>query len=81
MSASAIENIKRFDRTRSNVPDEHWLTLGTALALWLGTRRHPSPVVRLLRSVAGTALVARAATRRQVPPALKRWLEFDKNGK
>lgn len=81
MGASAIENFKRTDRTRPNLPGEHWLTLGTALAVWLGTRRHPSLVVRVLGSVAGTALVARAATGRQVPPTLKRWLEFDKNGK
>jgi hypothetical protein len=47
------------------------------MALWLSTRRHRSMVVRLLGSVAGTALVARAASGRKVPARLVRWLPFE----
>jgi hypothetical protein len=77
MTDNLIDKIKQFDEVRPGLPGEHWLALGGAVAVWLATRRHPSFVVRLLGSVAGTALVARAATGREVPDRLLRWLPFE----
>ena len=77
MTYHLVEKIKQFDDAREGIPGEHWFALAGAVALWLATRRHPSYVVRLLGSVAGTALVARAATARDVPDKLQRWLPFE----
>jgi len=77
MADNLIDRIKKFDDARPGIPGEHWLALGGAVALWLATRRHRSFVVRVLGSVAGTALVARAATGREVPDRLRRWLPFE----
>lgn len=77
MTHNLIEKIKQYDDARPGIPGEHWLAMAGAVALWLATRRHPSFVVRLLGSVAGTALVARAATGREVPDRLQRWLPFE----
>ncbi len=77
MTHDLIDKIKQYDDARPGIPGEHWLAMAGAVALWLGTRRHPSFVVRLLGSVAGTALVARAATGREVPDRLRRWLPFE----
>ncbi|HVE52046.1 MAG TPA: hypothetical protein VNB23_01550 [Ramlibacter sp.] len=67
-----LDRIRRLDEERSNLPGEHWLVLAAGVGLWLATRRHPSPAVRVLASLAGTLLVARAATGREVPPLLQR---------
>jgi uncharacterized membrane protein len=77
MTDNLLDKIKKFDDARPGIPGEHWLALGGAVALWLATRRHPSVVVRVLGSMAGTALVARAATGRKVPGSLLRWLPFE----
>jgi len=77
MTDNLLDRIKQYDDNRTGIPGEHWLALAGAVALWLSTRRHPSIVVRLLGSAASTALVARAATGRDVPDRLRRWLPFE----
>jgi uncharacterized membrane protein len=72
MAESLIERFKRFDENRPNIPGEHWLAFAAGVGLWIATRRHPSVAVRVLASLAGTLLVARAATGDQVPPPLAR---------
>ena len=72
MAQDLLAQLKHFDESRANLPGEHWLALGAGIALWLGTRRHPWRLVRVLASVAGTLLVARAVTGRDVPPPLAR---------
>lgn len=73
MSESLLDKIKRVDAQRPNVPGEHWLALATGAGLWLATRKHPSVAVRLAAAVAGSFLVARAASGRQVPELLQRF--------
>ncbi|TFZ06457.1 hypothetical protein EZ313_07425 [Ramlibacter henchirensis] len=72
MAEQLLQRIKRFDATRPNLPAEHWLAFAAGVGLWIATRRHPSIAVRVLASLAGTLLVARAATGQQVPPMLAR---------
>jgi uncharacterized membrane protein len=72
MRENLLERIKLYDETRENLPGEHWLAFAAGLGLWVLTRRHPSVTVRVLASLAGTLLVARAATGREVPPMLSR---------
>ena len=77
MTDNLLDKIKQYDDQRHGIPGEHWLALAGAVALWLSTRRHPSFAVRLLGSVAGSALVAHAPTGRKVPDRLQRWLPFE----
>ena len=79
MTHNLIKKIKQQDDARPGIAGERWLAMAgaVAVALWLSTRRHPSIVVGLLGSVASTALVARAATGREVPDRLRRWLPFE----
>lgn len=77
MTDNLLDKIEQYDDQRHGIPGEHWRALAGAVALWLSTRRHPSFAVRLLGSVAGSALVARAATGRKVPDRLQRWLPFE----
>ena len=72
MTEPLIERLKRFDENRPNFPGEHWLAFAAGVGLWIATRRHPSVAVRVLASLAGTLLVARAATGQDVPPPLAR---------
>lgn len=72
MTDSLIDRIRDFDNSRPSIPGEHWAALAGGIALWLGTRRHPSLAVRVLSSVAGTLLVVRALSGRDVPPLLQR---------
>ena len=72
MPDQLLRKIKRLDAARPNVPGEHWITFAAGVGVWLATRRHPSVAVRLLAAIAGTMLVARAATGRDVPPLLQR---------
>jgi hypothetical protein len=76
MNDSTLQRIRQMDWERPGFPGEHWLAFGAGVAVWLGTRRHPSAMVRLLGSIAGTVLVARAATGREVPETLARWLPY-----
>ena len=62
MTFHPLAELKRLDQNRSNIPGEHWLTLGAGIALWVATRKHPSGAVRLLAGIAGGLLVARAAS-------------------
>lgn len=65
-----INRIQEFDQSRASIPGEHWMALAAGTALWLATRRHPSLAVRVLASLAGTLLVVRATTGRDVPAPL-----------
>ena len=67
-----LQELKRMDAQRDNIPGEHWLAFAAGVGLWIATRRHPSAAVRVLASLAGTLLVARAATGREVPAPLAR---------
>ena len=78
MKNNLLKRVRDFDRQRPNVPGEHWLTLGGGVAAWLATRRHPSLAVRLLGSLAGTALVIRAVNGRDVPRPLDKLLPFSR---
>ena len=70
MQNDLLSKLKDFDESRDNLPGEHWIAFAAGLGLWIATRRHPSVAVRLLASLAGTLLVARAASGRAVPPLL-----------
>jgi hypothetical protein len=72
MAETLLHKLKRYDDSRDNLPGEHWLAFAAGLGLWIATRRHPSIGVRVLASLMGTLLVARAATGRDVPSALSR---------
>ena len=72
MAANALQKFKRFDEQRPNLPGEHWLAFAAGVGLWIATRRHPSIALRVVASLVGTLLVARAATGREVPPLLER---------
>jgi hypothetical protein len=72
MADNLLRRIRRLDEQRPGLPGEHWVALAGGLGLWLATRRHPSMAVRVLASVAGTVLVARAMTGREVPSVLRR---------
>lgn len=61
---SLIQRAKTWDEARDGFPGEHWLVLGAGLAAWAITRTSPSPVVRTLGLLAGSALVGRAASGR-----------------
>lgn len=64
MPESTLKKIKRYDDQRPGFPGEHWIVLAAGVGAWLATRRHPSTMVKTLGTVAGTALVARAASGR-----------------
>lgn len=81
MTENAFERIRNYERARPNIPGEHWLALGGGVAMWLGTRRHPAFLVRLLGSVAGSALVIRAVNGSEVPRRMARLLPFRRDGK
>jgi len=72
MNDSLLDRLRRFDETRPNIPGEHWLAFAAGIGLWVATRRHPSIAVRLLASLAGTLLIVRAGSGREVPPLLTR---------
>ena len=72
MSDTLLHQLKRYDDSRDNFPGEHWVAFAAGLGLWVATRKHPSIAVRVLASVMGTLLVARAATGRDVPAPLAR---------
>lgn len=72
--ASYLQRLKAADDARDSFPGEHWLVLAAGLAAWGLTRKSPSPVVRTLGLVAGTALVGRAASGRDGLSKLLRYL-------
>lgn len=72
MAEPLLHQLKRYDDSRENFPGEHWVAFAAGLGLWIATRKHPSIAVRVVASVMGTLLVARAATGRDVPAALAR---------
>ena len=72
MAFHPLEELQAFDASRPNLPGEHWIAFAAGVGLWIATRRHPSVTVRVLASLVGTLLVARAATGQEVPPLLAR---------
>lgn len=76
MDETLLQRWKRYDDNRPGFAGEHWLVLAAGVAAWLATRRHPSFAVRLAGSVLGTVAVARAATGREVPPRMLRYLPY-----
>lgn len=62
---STLRKLKRYDEQRPGFPGEHWLVLALGVGAWAATRRHPSVVVKTLGALAGTLLVARAASGRE----------------
>jgi hypothetical protein len=61
---STLHKLKRYDDQREGFPGEHWIVLALGVGAWAGTRRSPSVVVQTLGALAGTLLVARAASGR-----------------
>jgi uncharacterized membrane protein len=59
-----LQQLKDWDERRPSFPGEHWLVLAAGVAALLAARRSPSPLIRALGSVAGGALLARAASGR-----------------
>ena len=76
VNETLLQRWKRFDETRPGFTGEHWLVLAAGVATWLATRRHPSFAVRLAGSVLGTLAVARAASGREVPQKMLRYLPY-----
>lgn len=76
VNETLLQRWKRYDENRPGFTGEHWLVLAAGLATWLATRRHPSFAVRLGGSVLGTLAVARAATGREVPRKILRYLPY-----
>jgi hypothetical protein len=62
---STFQKLKRYDEERPGFPGEHWIVLAAGVGARLATRRHPSVVVQTLGALAGTLLVARAASGRE----------------
>jgi len=67
-----LQRLRRYDESRPSFPGEHWLAFAAGVGLWVATRRHPSVAVRLLASIAGTLLIVRAGSGRDVPELLAR---------
>ena len=76
MPSTPLREIRAVDANRPSVPGEHWMTFAAGVALWIATRKNPSLAVRLIAGVAGGLLVARAASGRDVPQALQRWIPY-----
>jgi uncharacterized membrane protein len=74
MAGTSLQQIKQYDEARPSFPAEHWAVLAVGLGAWLVTRRHRSVAVRTLGTLAGTALVARAASGRDGLSKVLRWL-------
>ena len=76
MTRHPLRQIQAADAHRPSIPGEHWLAFLGGIGLWLATRKHPSTAVRLAAGVAGGLLVARAASGRDVPGTLRRWIPY-----
>lgn len=62
---SRQERLQEWDAQREGFPGEHWIVLGLGIGVWLLARRHRSVLVQVAGVLAGTALVARAASGRE----------------
>lgn len=74
MSRNTLRRIKAADDARPGFKGEHWLVLGAGMGVWLASRNSPSLAVRTLGLLAGSALVARAASGRDGLARLLRYL-------
>ena len=70
---------RKYDVQRPSFKGEHWLTMGTGLALLLAARRSRSPITRKLGSAAGGALLLRAASGRDGVAKLLRYLPLGRS--
>ncbi len=59
-----LKQLQAWDQRRSGVPGEHWVTLGTGLALVQMAKPGRAPLLRVAAGVAGVALIWRAASGR-----------------
>ena len=62
--ASTLRSLKEYDESRESLPGEHWLTLGTGVALLLFAASRRSSFARTLMRTAATGLIARALSGR-----------------
>jgi hypothetical protein len=61
---STLQRIKEYDEQRPGFAGEHLLVLGAGIGVWMLSRKRSLPV-QALGMLAGTALVARAASGRE----------------
>ena len=73
-TADKLRELKAKDAARPGVPGEHWMVLGAGLAAMKIAGRARSPVMRLLGSMVGTALVGRAASGRDGVARLAKYI-------
>ncbi|WP_431099464.1 hypothetical protein [Polaromonas aquatica] len=59
-----LHDCHAWDKSRDSFPGEHWLVFGAGVALLLASGRSSSPLKRALGSMAGSALLYRAASGR-----------------
>lgn len=69
-----LQKLRQYDQNRASFPGEHLLVLGAGLALFMASRRSPSPVKRALGAAASSALLARAASGRDGLAKVLRYL-------
>ena len=75
---SLIGRLRRFDRRRSSLPGEHWLTF--AAGLYFLARRRPPVLGRVAAVATGGALLARALSGRDGPFGMLRRIEQRERG-
>lgn len=59
-----LRQLQQWDQRRSGVPGEHWVALGSGVALLQMALPGRSPWLRAAAGVAGLAMIARAASGR-----------------
>lgn len=62
--ASTLRSLKEYDESRESFPGEHWVVLGTGVALLLVASGRRSSLARTLIRTAATGLIARALSGR-----------------
>ena len=61
---AALQRLREFDESRQSAPGEHWIVLGTGVALLLFAASRRSALARNLMRTAATGLIARALSGR-----------------
>ena len=77
----SLKELKDYDERRPGFAGEHWLALGTGLAVLMASSRSRSWVMRTAGSALGSALLYRAASGRDglakvlpyLPVGKRRW--------